>query len=265
MNLLNNSKFYISSVSTELNYLFRYRPYYHANEDVFINTKMNIDTNNSIKPLFIMLHGLNSSSRQFNHHVEYLKSKNIDVDIFIPQIPKRGFEDLEVCCDKIMSTLLSYKGDDIRNGVRKIFIIGISNGGRVGMLLYKSIYELNNSNIIYFTTLGSPLRGTRSASIVKNYNLEILTKFHKHKGIIESFCENNDVCNELVNYLTNNIFDFNKRSRLYASNHDMVVFPASCATIDGCDNIIVDGIGHDGLIIEFFMDQIDWCVSHISE
>lgn len=256
MNYFRNTYSYISAISTEVNYLLKYRPYFHTNTDINLKTYEEEDTWEY--PLFILLHGLNSSPRQYEHHVEYLKSTNIQADIFIPQIVDRGFGTIDVCCDKIMEGLM----DKIRVE-RKIFIVGISNGGRIGMMLYKRIYELNNLHTIYFTTLGSPLYGTRSASIIKNNNLERITNFRKHKGIIDSFCENNEICNDLVEHLVNNVPDFLKRTRLYASNHDLVVFPAKCATIEGCDNVIVDGIGHDGLIITFLRDQIDWCIKYI--
>ena len=108
----------------------------------------------SNEPLFLYLHGLNSSpsSQKALQTVEYFKKQKADIDIKVPQLPTEPEEVVELL--KTMTVTAAR--------TRPVFIIGSSLGGYLGTWLHQYLFRLG---------YGYPVRLVMINPAVKAYDL----------------------------------------------------------------------------------------------
>lgn len=214
------------------------------------------------KCVIIMIHGMNSSSGQFQLHIneieKYNNVHNHSIKMFIPEVINKGMNKLQDCGDDIYSKISSHL-DVIHKQKIPVILIGISNGGRVTLYLYSRIMDNNPQLNLYITTLGSPIKGTYLANIALNSGLYRLTKYARNPDVLSDLMYDSELSKQLIQKCEK-YSDFKSRTRFYISKQDFLVFPYTCGILDNHDNQIVDGVGHDGLVMYFYKDQVMWCI-----
>lgn len=104
------------------------------------------------KALVLLLHGMNGSGRQFANHLKLLDNEeNKDkFAIYMPKILDGGMNDINLCIENLM---INFKqpSEDL-----PIFLIGISNGGRIALGLYPILTLY--SKYVYISTIGTPIK-----------------------------------------------------------------------------------------------------------
>jgi hypothetical protein len=260
MNIFKSISNVASVAYTELLYLTCYWkniPKYKGLYAQFPNT-----TDSNVTAVMIMLHGMNSNSGQFAQHidkiVEYNVYHNDCIRMFVPEIRNRGMDTVEKCGEDVYSSISDKLDDIVRKGIR-VFILGISNGGRIGLYLYNKIMDKYNYDKLYLSTLGSPLRGTRVANLAIQTGLYVATLYRNNPNVLNELSYESETSLDLIKKCSKHTF-FPNNTKFYSSNCDIMITPPSAGTIeDHKNNTLVDGIGHNGLIIYCHQDQLSWC------
>ncbi len=260
MNILKSISSAASLGYTELVYFTCYRvniPEYNGLYAQFPNI-----TDPNVTALIIMLHGMNSSSGQFALHIdkviEHNKDHNDCVRMYIPEIRNNGMDTLEKCGEDIYSSIQDKLDDIVHRGI-SVFILGISNGGRIGMYLYDKIMDRYHYDKLYLSTLGSPLRGTKIANLAKQSGLYMATPYRSNPNVLSELMYESDTSLDLIKKC-NRYESFPNNTKFYSSNGDIMISPPSAGIIEGHkNNVILDGIGHNGMIIYYHQDQLLWC------
>lgn len=240
---------WIFSLLRELKYFITIKPllsYYDNNHSTF--PKLDKNT----KKVVIMLHGLHASPGQFINHIKYYKNNvNDDIKIYTPFIKEAGHTSLENSTIDILDTIEQYIDDIIQYNIKIIFV-GISNGGRIAVNIMNILNDKYTDLDMYLTTLGSPLKGTMSVSLLRNLYL-IDSNNYPYKEL--TF--NNTFLSNIMSKF-NTIKNITSKTRFYGSINDIVVFPITVCTLENHDNVVVNGYGHNSLVTSFCEDQMDW-------
>ena len=243
------TKNWIISLYRELQYFVTTKPFlsYYDNH----HSTFPILDNNTNK-LVIMLHGLHASPGQFVNHIKYYNNNaNDTIKIYTPFIKDTGHTSLENSTTDILDIIQQNIDFIIQNNVKLIFV-GISNGGRIAVNIMNILNSKYNNLDMYLTTLGSPLKGTMSVTLLQKLYL-INGNSYPYKEL--TF--NNTLLTNMTDQF-NKIIDITTKTRLYGSVNDIVVFPISGCTLKNHDNIIVEGYGHNSLVTSFCKDQMNW-------
>jgi len=97
------------------------------------------------------------------------------------------------------------------------------------------------------------------ANLAKMSRVHRITKYRGNSDVLDELSYESDVSMDLIKKCSQ-YESFPTNTRFYASRSDIMNRPYTCAVIDGHpNNVIVDGIGHDGLIIYYHQDQLMWC------
>lgn len=262
-----------SSLYTEAEYFIKHRKNiaqfngkYDTFPSIYVNDYVNDNddfNNTNMKSIIIMLHGMNSSSGQFWLHIKELEKYNDYIKLYIPEITNRGMCTLQQSGDPVYSEIDKHIRDIIKKNIR-IILIGISNGGRVALYIYSKIMDNYNYNNVYVSTLGSPLRGTYLADIALITKGYYLSNYFGNEKVIEELRYDSDVSRSLIEKCLK-YDNFKNNTRFYTAKYDAMVFPYKCAILENhSNNKIIEDVGHNGLIIYYYKDQIDWIIK-ISE
>jgi len=213
------------------------------------------------------LHGMNASSGQFQLHMgefeKYISDHGNCIKLFIPEILNKGMAILETCGNDVYSKIAKELPNIINLGIPIIFV-GISNGGRIALFLYSKIMETHNYKNTFITTLGSPLRGTYIANLTLMTGTYYLSKYRNNSDVLHELKFNSKISSELVDRCTS--FDnFRTNTLFYTSTNDYLIYPHTCGILDNHNNKIVDGVGHNGLILYYHKDQVLWCISLVDQ
>ena len=215
------------------------------------------------KCVIIMIHGMNSSSGQFQLHMNEIEKYNTDhnqcIKMFIPEVLNKGMTKLHDCGNDIYSKISSHL-DVIHKQKIPVILIGISNGGRIALYLYSKIMDNYPEIRLYITTLGSPIKGTYLANIALNSGLYRLTKYASNPDVLSDLTYDSEESKQLIEKCMK-YSNFKSKTRFYVSKQDFLVFPHTCGIMDNHDNQIVDGVGHDGLVMYFYKEQVMWCIN----
>jgi hypothetical protein len=252
----------ISSVCTEILFQVKYKINFPKYKGIY-GTFPEIDDKTSA--VMIMLSGMNSCSGQYLIHIdhvnEYNKNNDNQIKMFIPEVLDNGRNNLDKCGDKVFNSISEHLDQIIEKKIN-IFIIGISNGGRVGLYLYDKIMSKYDYDRLYISTLGSPLKGTYLANIAKMSRLIWLTHYRNVPYVLDEISYHSDTAMNLVEKCKK-YKSFKTNTRFYVSKNDVMIFPYSCGLIEEHNNVIVEGIGHNGLVIYCHNDQLTWCYETI--
>lgn len=235
---------WILGLWSELVYLLKYKTY---NEP---ENKYNVFPEDADK-IVIMLHGMNGAPSQFKFHVEELERRDPQIKFFIPFILNRGMASPEECGDLILSQI------KVKPNM-KIVIVGISNGGRIGMYLYSKFAE--HGIDLYLTTLGSPIKGTMTADLMIKTKLYWLSNY---KWEILSQLGFNSETNQNLIKACEQIEGFNEKTLFYVSRNDMIIYPYNCGFLEGHEYKLKDGFGHNSLVHGVYSEQVDWIVQKL--
>src|SRR5207249_730761 len=108
------------------------------------------------KALIIFLHGMNACPNQFKTHLQ-IYEKNDQLALFAPYIYNKGLAPINETGQQLLSTI-----PDTQFEI-PVFLVGISNGGRLCLWLYKHLKPRFSE--VYITTLGAPINGTYMANL----------------------------------------------------------------------------------------------------
>jgi hypothetical protein len=210
--------------------------------------------NTSTEGMIIFLHGLNATPYQFMHQLPlYLQNKNIA--IYIPRIFNKGLAPIEECGQQILTAIRDSMLTKSTSNI-PIIIVGISNGGLIGMWLYPQLRT--HFKNVYITTIGSPLNGTYIANFLLKTKLYKLTLYRHYYKILEGLIHDSSICKDIIK-TCHKCPGFYERSMLYASTTDFVVYPYVNAIIFESEHKIISGYGHHSIIIKIMTEQYEWC------
>lgn len=221
---------------------------------------------NDTKALVIKLHGMNAEPGQFMLHMNQFEKYNIEhnntIQIYVPEILNKGMATVASCGDAIFAEIDTF----LKNMYRTIpiFLIGISNGGRIGLYLYSKIQQTYNHDRIYLTTLGAPLKGTHMIDVMTMTRAHWFTNYAQHNDVIDEMRFDSPKSKELIANCEAHT-SFKNNTRLYASTNDIFINPYTCGILDGHNNVVVSDVGHNGLVYKYYSDQIDWCIKIIEK
>lgn len=233
------------AIFNEVNYLSNYK-FYVEPENPYENFP---DLSNSDK-LVIGLHGLNGQPSQFRFHAEKLEGQ--DIKIWLPPIFKKGMASPEECGDILLDQMNLHP--DL-----KVVLVGISNGGRIAMYLYSKIKDQVKD--IYLTGIGSPILGTKTADLMlktklywlSNYSWDVLSEIRygseTNQRLVRS-CEEDE--------------NFKNKTLFYVSSNDWVVYPITCGFLEGHNYKVMEGVGHNFLVITVVDDQVNWILEKLA-
>jgi hypothetical protein len=214
------------------------------------------DVINNHKAILIILHGANTKTSQCINHVNLYENHNKNnpnqqYAFFIPPIKELGILPIKDCIDDLIEKIPN-KTFEI-----PIFIIGISNGGRLALTLSTKI---RSSKSIFISTIGSPLNGTLIANFFLKTNLYKCIK--NNPEFFKELSQNSDVSQNIVSEYINSDPNYKNKIICYASNNDLYVYPGGRNSIIlDAPHKIINGYGHKSLIIQCISDQYRWIES----
>jgi len=215
--------------------------------------------------LQICIHGMRSSPGQFLLQFNEAEKHNLkhpgSIKIFAPPVVKAGLEELEICGDAIYAQICPHLDLITRLNI-KIVILGISNGGRIGLYLYAKIFESHPTAQLYFSPLGSPIQGTYLADFAEKTGVYKMTAYRSCPEVLSELKRSNDIYQQLLKRCQKDP-NFQSRTRCYVSTKDILIYPHDCGILEGHDNQIVNDVLHNGLVLKYAKEQIQWCISLI--
>lgn len=252
----------MTSIFSEVSYLVNYdiwRKFYDGKYSKFPQ----IDA--STASLVIMLHGLYSSSGQFQKHIDFFENynskNNRKIKMFVPEILNRGYAELNLCSNAIFDQFKDYINNIIDLRLPIIFL-GFSYGGRIALYLYAKVSQLYNYDYVYVSAIASPLKGTLLANKIIKNGLYKLSAYKDIYNVLLELSHNSDISTSLVDNCIK-YSRFYTNTKFYASTDDMIVYPYTSSIVEFCNNVVINGIGHNGLLVHFCKDQVMWCLKII--
>jgi len=204
------------------------------------------------RALIVFLHGMNSDPKQFIDHFSLYES-NKHFALYSPHIYMKGMSSLEQCGESILTSVPA----NIKNYNIKLIIIGISNGGRLGLWLYPKLRSLFSQ--VYLTTLGSPLKGTYMANLLLDYKLYYFLHYRNHIDVLKQL-RNDSKVSQLLLPECQLDSQFNKNIMTYASKTDILIQPYTNAIVTEGQHKIISGYGHNSMVYHLMRDQYKWCM-----
>lgn len=201
--------------------------------------------NEKSKGLILMLHGLRGHPSQFDSHVRNLR-KEKDLDLRVPFITNKGDDSKENLLAPLQELIGNYiESQKQKDGKKpiKICLIGISNGGRLSVMLTGWLAEkypevellgLANAPVLHGTKITSTLPFRASGF---------------HESIIKDF-EYKGRDRKWVRRAVSNLPDTFKL-RTYIAMDDLMVYPYSAAMLPPLKNInnrFYRGQGHISIL-----------------
>lgn len=252
-----------SSVLSELEYFLTLKQSIKTYDGKYNSVRISTNT----KALHVMLHGMNSSSGQFQLHMNEVEKYNFEHDdkisVFAPEIIEKGFVELELSGEDVFSKLEPHI-ERIMNSNISIFLIGISNGGRVALYVYSRIMEKYNYKNVFVTDLGSPIKGTLMADILLASKLHKFSNYRENEDVLEELKLNSDTatsllakCESYPNFKINTMFYFARYDALVNSKEYIEDYDDENVKVE-------DTVGHNGLIRKCYKEQIEWCIEKMN-
>jgi hypothetical protein len=259
---ISNMRTLKAALKSELEYATTINRCRHIYDDKYITfPTITPDT----KELQIDIHGMNSSSGQsmiqFNEVEKYNLKHPGSIKIFAPQVINAGLEELQICGDAIYAQICPHLDTITRLNI-KIVILGISNGGRVGLYLYATIFVSHPTAELYLSTLGSPIQGTYLADLAEKSCAYKMTKYKSCPEVLSELKPSNSIYRQILERCQKDP-KFQSRTRFYVSKRDVLIYPFTCGILEGHNNQIVDDVIHNGLVLKYAKEQIQWCISLI--
>lgn len=262
MNTYNEANNLRSSVLSELLYFVTLKQSIKTYDGKYNYVRISTNT----KALYVMLHGMNSSSGQFQLHMNEVEKYNLDHDnaisIFAPEILQKGFVKLDLAGDDVFLKLDPYIEHIMNNNIC-IFLNGISNGGRIALYIFNRIMEKYNYKNIFVTNLGSPIIGTRMADVLLVSRLQVFSNYNNKEDVLEELKINNKTATTLLRKCES-YPNFKTNTKFYFAKYDAIVNSKEYTNYYDNENVKVENdVGHNGLIEKCHKEQFEWCIEKI--
>lgn len=132
-----------------------------------------IPSNSSKRRLAVCLHGVDCNHAQFSSVVFSLESDHPEeiqnIDIFTPDIPNRGNDDLISMAQGIVESIDSWIGD--RENL-EVVLVGISNGSRIARMVETQLLQKPEKiKKLRFISVVGAYNGSSMASVARKFGL----------------------------------------------------------------------------------------------
>lgn len=127
------------------------------------------------KTLIVFLSGLNGTPSIFDEHIlEIIQEDLNDIDIFVPNVLKRGFASLDDILPSILHEIQTWAKIP---GDKKLVLVGISNGARIARGLDAALGTNNgwaNIKKLQFISIVGACRGSYAVNVINKLKLSFI-------------------------------------------------------------------------------------------
>ncbi len=207
--------------------------------------------------LYVFIHGLRLHPAVWMDHLDKLADEKDPVDVLVPYVFKGGECSLEVASESILAGILDYIK---AHPGRPVCIIGLSNGGRIGLWLECHLRKLAPDVCVKISSISGVFFGTRTVDRLKR---SFLTRWMVGcDAVCEEMSFGSATARALLD-LAKAPFAPGKRDyEFYACTED-IELSNLCTALPmlnkGERYYVVQGKGHHSILPVIYKQQMDGC------
>lgn len=213
--------------------------------------------------LFVLVHGLRSHPSVWESHISQLKTYP-NIDVFAPFVPLQGNCSLEEAATPILPNIIDYAKAHPGN---PICLLGVSNGSRIVTWLETELREKAPTTPVKVSTIAGVHFGSSVITLLEQFGVG---KFLFHPAILKELAYGSQKARELISRVQKPLPPevAGREYEFYATTEDLHVpnLDSSLPTLNrGEHHHLINGFGHNSIVAEIAIPQIDDCLEWISK